>query len=173
MNAFECPREQDVLDAVASRRWPNRANDELRAHVAGCASCADLITVAAALLDADDDRLQGELPPASLVWWRAQLSAREEAARFALRPIRVAQAVTLVSVAVVLFIALSALAPAIASRLAATLTRSISTIAEIDAHTKGAADLALSSLANRGVQLAAGAWLVLAPVAAYLAFSKD
>jgi hypothetical protein len=39
--------------------------------------------------------------------------------------------------------------------------------------TEAASDFALATLANRGMQLALAAWLVLAPVAAYLAFSRD
>ncbi|MGE5816048.1 MAG: hypothetical protein ACM36C_16280, partial [Acidobacteriota bacterium] len=110
MTRVECPREQDVLDALASRRWPHRAGDELRAHVATCGICADLVTVAGALLD--DESVPHELPPASLVWWRAQLRARVEAARAALRPIRVAQLAAVICAAAVVIAAVAALVPA-------------------------------------------------------------
>jgi len=91
-----CEREPDVLDALARDWWPNRADDDLRAHVAGCASCTDLVVVAGALQKelavATDAR---RLPPADIVWWRAQLRARDEAARRATRPIAVAHGVAI------------------------------------------------------------------------------
>ena len=43
---IECPRESDVLDALASSRWPHRVDAELSNHVASCAICRDVITVA-------------------------------------------------------------------------------------------------------------------------------
>ena len=46
---IECPRESDVLDALASARWPNRVERELSDHVASCVVCQDVITVASAI----------------------------------------------------------------------------------------------------------------------------
>ena len=43
MKTVDCGREDDVLDALTSGRWPDRADDELRSHVATCAICADVI----------------------------------------------------------------------------------------------------------------------------------
>ena len=51
MKIVDCCREQDVLDALTSGRWPDRADEELRAHVAACAICADVVDVAGALLE--------------------------------------------------------------------------------------------------------------------------
>lgn len=172
MTRVDCDREQDVLDALASRRWPARASDELREHVAGCAVCADLARVVAALLDERETAEPArDLPPASLVWWRAQLRAREEATRAALRPIRIVQAASLGCAIILLAWALTAVLPTATSSARVMLARSAAAIARIDR--QAAADAALAPLANRGVQIAAGAWLVLAPVAAYLAFSRD
>ena len=104
---IECEREQDVLDAFAAQRWPARCHGELVAHVRGCSICTDLAEVANALLDdhdtlpIDDDRLAA----AGVVWWRAQLRAREEDARAAVRPIAFIQGVA-ASVAVWLVVAL-------------------------------------------------------------------
>ena len=176
MMPIECPREQDVLDALASRRWPDRAEDELRTHVAACGVCADLVTVAGALVDVPDAmQVPQELPPASLVWWRAQLRAREEAARAAVRPIRVAQLVAAICVAVLVVGAIAALAtPAIPVFFRAASAVVIGAAAALPSvATEAASDFALATLANRGIQLALAAWLVLAPVAAYLAFSRD
>src|SRR3954469_14609104 len=109
---YECDREEDVLDALAARRWPERATDDLRAHVTACAVCADLAEVATAALD---DRQQlwsdARVPPAGVVWWRAQLRAREDAARAAGRPVAFVQGVA-ASVAVWLIVSLVRALPA-------------------------------------------------------------
>jgi hypothetical protein len=176
MTPIECPREQDVLDALASRRWPAGADGELRTHVAACGVCADLVTVAGALLDASDAmQVAQEVPPASLVWWRAQLRAREEAARAALRPIRFAQLAAAVCGAMLVVGAIAALGapelPVFFRAAPAAVIRAAEAIPSLA--TEAASNFALATLANRGIQLALGAWLVLAPVAAYLAFSRD
>ena len=89
----ECGREADVLEAVAFGRWPDHAA-ELVTHVAACAVCADLADVARAL---HDDReaacREAPVPAAGIVWWRATIRARADAARTASRPITVAQGV--------------------------------------------------------------------------------
>src|SRR5512132_2637299 len=91
---FECTREVDVLDALAAQRWPHRCDEELRAHVQACEVCADLVAVAGALLeDHDAAYAQARVPSAGIVWWRAQLRAREEDGRAAARPIAFVQGV--------------------------------------------------------------------------------
>src|ERR671932_499558 len=91
---IECAREQDVLDALAAQRWPARCDDELRDHVAACDICSDLIVAASALLDDQETAYsEARIPPAGLVWWRARLRAREEAARAAARPLAFIQGV--------------------------------------------------------------------------------
>jgi hypothetical protein len=93
---IDCVREQDVFDAITSRRWPARVDEELRVHVASCAICADLVDVAAPLAAeqhvAWDDAVN--LPPADVVYWRAQLRARAEASRRASLPIGFVQALS-------------------------------------------------------------------------------
>lgn len=100
----ECALEQDLLDAIASRRWPDRAEASLREHVANCAACRDVAVVATAFLEDRDVAADGQVPPASVVWWRSQIRAREEAARLALRPIALVQAIAVLSIAVALFV---------------------------------------------------------------------
>jgi len=91
---LECTQEADVLTAVYTGRWPGRASSELRAHVEGCAICRDLAAVAGTFEDESDvTRFTARVPDSSLVWWRAQMRAREDAAREAVRPITVAQAI--------------------------------------------------------------------------------
>jgi hypothetical protein len=90
----ECAREQDVLDTLAANRWPDRCEPDLAAHVRTCEICSDLALAAAALLN-EHDRAWSEarVPSAAVMWWRAQLRAREEAARAAARPIGFVQGV--------------------------------------------------------------------------------
>ena len=89
MKALSCEFESEVLAAVMEARWPECAGAELRAHVEECAICRDVAATAAAF-EADRETLRAEaaLPDAGLVWWRAQLRARREAAKVAGRPIR-------------------------------------------------------------------------------------
>jgi len=94
MKPVECPYESDVMTAVSTKRWPNRADADLRDHVAGCEICADVVAVTMAF----EEELEAApsappLPESGLVWWRAQMRARQEAARLAVRPITVTQAV--------------------------------------------------------------------------------
>src|SRR5688572_3789810 len=90
----ECQFESDVIDALASRRWPARAGDELLAHVDSCASCRDLAAVASALMNEGETAYEvSRVPSSASVWHRAQMRAREEAARVATRPIGFVQGI--------------------------------------------------------------------------------
>jgi hypothetical protein len=100
MTCIECDRESDVLAVVNTGRWPERADAELRTHVAACAVCQDVVAVAEAF--AEEAAIEPRVPESSLVWLRAQIRAREEATRLAARPITVAQAVAFASVVGVL-----------------------------------------------------------------------
>jgi hypothetical protein len=94
MTNIACAREQDVLDVLAARRWPGRCEPELEEHIRVCGICGDLAAAAAALLD-EHECAWGEarVPASGVVWWRAQVRAREEAARAAARPIAFVQGV--------------------------------------------------------------------------------
>ena len=93
----ECAHERDVLDLVLAERWPDRCDADTLAHVAECEICADVVAVALAMRE--DQSLVpvqfAPLPDATLVWWRAQLRAHEEAGRKAARPIAMVQGVAI------------------------------------------------------------------------------
>ena len=92
----ECVHEADVLTAVSTRRWPDRAPADLVAHAATCPICADVLAVASAFEDDFEQAPPLPRPPdATVVWLRAQMRARVEAERLAARPITVAQALGL------------------------------------------------------------------------------
>ena len=157
---IECPREPDVIDAIVSRRWPDRADTELRDHVRACSICADVAEVAAAI-GSDHEASWAEaaaLPPAHVVWLRAQARARADAARRAARPIAVMQALGFATAAALISVVIGAAAWWVWSR--TDLLTALPTITPDGVNAMG--------LAVRGILLAVGLWLVLAPVAVYL-----
>lgn len=102
MTTRTCVHETDVLDLVAIGQWPQRADAALRDHVAGCAMCAEVASIATAVREWNESDPVPRMPEASLVWHRAQVKARAEAARAAARPVWVAQAAALVALVVAL-----------------------------------------------------------------------
>jgi hypothetical protein len=162
MKTHVCEFEPEVLAAVLEARWPERADAELREHAAACAICAEVAAVGAAL-DADREALRAEavLPEGGLVWWRAQLRARREAAKVAGRPITAAQVLALASAA--------GLAGACFGATSAWFQEALGRVA---ANLRGLPVQQL--LAEHGVAAAAaGAVLLLVPAAVVLAILRD
>jgi hypothetical protein len=88
MKPVLCERESLVVEAARLGQW----DDELRAHVATCDSCADAMLAAEFLFSLrEEDHAAAPVPHAGRVWWKAQLRARREAAERAARPISVVQ----------------------------------------------------------------------------------
>jgi hypothetical protein len=93
---IECELESEVLAAVLQNRWPDRVDASLRVHVAGCTICADVAASASAIDDAREEmRAHAVVPDSAVVWWRAQMRARREAAQAAGRPITAVQVIAL------------------------------------------------------------------------------
>ncbi len=90
MLPHQCAREDDVLEAVSSGRWPDACDVSLRAHAESCDACRDLVEVAM-LMQQDGAMLRAEVrvPSAGSVWWRAQVRARAEAEQAVMRPMLV------------------------------------------------------------------------------------
>jgi hypothetical protein len=164
----ECNCEEEVLDAIAARRWPGRCNPDLLVHVTSCGICADLVQVATALLD--DRELawsDARIPPSGVVWWRAQLRAREDAARAAARPLAFIQGVA-ASVALWLVVTIVRAVPA--ADLSAWRAWSVAWIPTVSfSATDVAALLRVTGIAPISILCLLAAWLVLAPVAIYFA----
>lgn len=106
MSPFTCTRERELIALLQNGHWPQACSDELRAHVASCRSCSDLVLVTGSLQASR--RQTAELPrlePAGPIWWRAQLRRRNTAIEKVSRPIIGAQifaiAMTLVVVAAI------------------------------------------------------------------------
>jgi hypothetical protein len=168
----ECPREADVLEAVAFGRWPDRAG-ELVAHAAACPVCADLVEVAGALQsDRQTACREAHVPTAGMVWWRATIRARADAARTATQPISVAQGV---AGACAVGIACAAAGAAWQSVQWLTWTGRVGELVS-NLESRRVAIASASSLAlEHGpmVLLALAACIVLAPIALYITLADD
>lgn len=93
-----CPCERDVLDLVAIGQWPARADATLRAHAAECAVCREVAAVATVVREWADEPQPIKVPDAAVVWYLAQVRAKEDAARRASRPVLAAQLIALATV---------------------------------------------------------------------------
>jgi hypothetical protein len=112
MHSAECPRENELLDALQSSRWPAACETSLREHVQTCRACTQLLSVVDALL-ADHRGLvqQASVPSSAVVWWRAQMRSRREAAERAAQPISFVQGIALACAAGLLATALGVFVP--------------------------------------------------------------
>ena len=79
---MKCDREPQVMEATRKGLWPS----SLRAHLRDCALCTQTELIAASLQEdaANAERLL-DLPPASMIWRRAQTRRREDAMQRATR----------------------------------------------------------------------------------------
>ena len=100
MTTRTCPHETDVLDLVAIDQWPQRADASLQAHVSSCSLCAEVASIATAVREWGGAEVILRMPEASVVWHRAQVRARSEAARAAFRPVWLAQGFALIALIV-------------------------------------------------------------------------
>jgi hypothetical protein len=164
-----CEFEADALAAVLQCRWPERADAELRAHVAECTICSDVVAIARAIDDAREDlRVSASVPDSGRVWWLAQLRARRDAAEAAGSPITAAQAIAF-ACAVGL---LGACFGATSTWFQSTLGRIASSVAGFDVKAFLLSTTAV--LAEHGaLVLAMAVVLLLVPTAVYLALGRD
>ena len=148
MKSTTCSREPEVVAAVLAGCF----SDSLRAHAAGCAVCGEVARVAA-LVHHDFSRAQREatVPTADVVWLRARIRAREEATRMAARPIIFTHAIAIAALVGLLVSAGSRFSPG-------------SWAPALDG-------LPVQMLLPLVIALVGSA--VLAPVALYVAFSRD
>lgn len=168
---IDCTREQDVLDAVAAGRWPERCDAELQEHIRLCRICQDVAVVSAALSEERNVAWESAtVPPSSLVWWSAQIRAREEAARVAGRPIALAQGVALICLLAVAVVLVPLMLPWL--RLAAAAA---SDMASWVMPRAAAVSSALTLSAGSALPLLAfvAAWALIAPIVLYFALSGE
>ena len=118
-----------------------------------CPACGPLVALAEQIRrEFEHTQSQARVPTPEIVWWRAQMRAREEAARTAARPIVFTQA-----------LAVAALIGLLAS-----------VVGRLTLPAMTWPDLSLESgLPLVPIAIAAVCWLVVAPAALYFAFSRD
>ncbi len=167
MTNVDCDRGHEALDILGAGRWPDGCDAELRAHVAACASCTELVDVAGAVLDERNTALRdAAIPGSGLVWWRIQLRVRQEKARSASRTVTAVQAIA-IAVAVTIALALVG---------ATSLSWSRGWLAGLtDAIPLGATDPSGLSIIPFAlpILLVLAAWLALGPVVLWLAATDD
>jgi hypothetical protein len=150
-----CPQESETLSMVHAGRWPDGCDDAMRTHVDACATCADIVRVGSLIAaDYHASLRSSHVPASGLVWWRMQRRSRQEAIRTASRVITVVQAIAV------------AAGVAVAIGILAATTRAFGF---------APAELSRTVLAQWAAPMliALASWLALAPVAVYLAVSKD
>ena len=119
-----------------------------------CPECGPLVALANEIRrEFQLTQQQARVPTPEIVWWRAQMRAREDAARRAARPIVFTQALAVA--------ALIGLLISVLGRLTLPVL-SWAGIAELPA-----------GLPLVPIGIAAVCWLVVAPAALYFAFSRD
>ena len=168
MKIAECACEQAVIEAVGAGGWPDRADAELRAHVAACAVCREVADVACLLQEERDEAWrEAQVPSSGLVWWRAEMRARAEAARVASRPMTVVQGLALGTVAVALVAGIG-----VWSGWAGQWMGWLQSLGPTTVEWRVAAGSNLATIAQHGVLIAIVAGvLALVPIAAYVATS--
>ena len=165
----ECAREVEVMEAVAFGRWPAQC-PELAAHAASCEICADVVAVARALHEDREHLCREAQPPAAgMVWWRATIRARAEAARTATQPISILQGVAGACIA-----GAAAGLITVAWQSWHWLDRIGELALQLESRRDGiAAASALASGHGLPILLAVAAGIVLAPLALYLTLADD
>ena len=165
MRRIECEFEAEVLAATLQSRWPDRVDADLRAHVATCTICSDVVAIAGVMDDAREEmRACATVPDSGRVWWQAQLRARREAAEAAGRPITAVQVIAF-ACAVGL---LGACIGATSTWFQAALRSMASSVTAFDARPF------LALVVQHGVlTLAVAAVLFVVPTAVYLALGRD
>lgn len=170
MRRLDCAREDELLDALRTSRWPETCDATLRDHVASCVSCTDLVAVAVPLLDEHRALMHdANVPSSAIVWWRAQMRSRSEAADKAGQPISVVFGIAAACAAGLLATALGIFVPTFRKALPWIAERfsTLATFPGAFSFDPLASPYALAALA--GILLC----LLLAPIALYLTSLKD
>lgn len=152
-----CEREELVLDLLRDGR--DLTHTELGPHVASCASCADLVAVAGAILDDHHEVVHADspVPTSGVMWWRMQRRMRQESVRKAERTVTAAQVIS-VAAAIVVAVAIVGIK---------TLASSIS----LDAISMPTVETLMQWSFPLAIVLTV--CLALAPVALYLSLARD
>ncbi|MBV9761037.1 MAG: hypothetical protein JO340_10780 [Acidobacteriaceae bacterium] len=92
----ECAQESNVLAALTAGAMP----EELAAHLAECGVCQDAELAWSYLKECAVAETVSDVPPAGVVWWKAQLAKKRAEARRSIAWIEAMQKIALAVVAI-------------------------------------------------------------------------
>ncbi len=140
------------------------------AFVEGCASCMELAAIERAFAE-DRDALiqQAQVPSSAIVWWRAQMQSRRDAARTATEPITFVQGLTIACFLGVLVAAIGFFSP-VFSRAAAWLRGA--SLPDASLPTLALPTELLASPIVIAAVAAIGLSLIILPLALYFTFNE-
>ena len=168
--AYDCPREQEVVNAVLGGRWPDRCDESLVAHAASCVTCREVAQVSVLLHeDVDHARIDVIVPAAGQIWWRAAVRARLESTHAAARPMTWMHAITGAIVLGVFLAGLTTVWPMVPGVLNMIRAVSSNLLPSSEVTSALVGGLAMSA----AVGIVAAAILIITPLALYFAFSDD
>jgi hypothetical protein len=166
----DCPQETTVVNAVLSGSWPDRCDEALVAHAAGCDTCREIAAVSVLLReDVDHARIEVHVPAAGQVWWRAAVRARLESTHAATRPMTWMHGITAAIVLGLVLAALTAAWPLVPQLLASVRTVAGAYAPSAEVATAIAGGLRLSVILG----VFAAAFMIIAPLAVYFVLSDD
>ncbi len=145
MNANGCRREDELLDALGR----GFIGPELAAHIEACVSCSEIHMVAGAVLDESAQAIsEAPIPSAGTMLWRMRMRMRREAQATARRSLLIGQAATLV-------VAIGLLLSFFGADLAVEVREVIASIR-----------------VSTPILLTVATWLLVAPIAGYVAIRQ-
>jgi hypothetical protein len=158
----------EVSEAIGSDVWPG-ADESLREHARTCEVCRDLVALVTLVREEQADACrQAPIPSARVVWWRAHVRARDEAARAVTQPIIWLNGITTVSViavaVAVMGAAMSVLTPA---------WNALGPLFDYSAPTRSATGGLAAVLDSTIVVWGVGVCLLLVPLALYWILADD
>jgi hypothetical protein len=180
VSVIECLREPELADAIVSGLWPDRCDEDLHDHAETCEICRDLLAVLNPLRQEHVEACrQASVPSARVVWWRAHVRARADAAQTVTQPIAWLNGITTVSVIAVAVAVMGAAWRIFeARRLGVNLPwDSVSRLFDFGAPTRSAANglAAVSTMVWDSTVFVwgVGACVLLAPLALYWILADD
>lgn len=167
MSRSSCPRERDVLRAVA-HGWREGRDADVAAHVSACDRCTG-VRSAAELLRAEHlrDQASARIPSGAAMWWRLERRLRHERARRVQQIAVAMQGLVLACAAGVAAAALQIAAPWLRGSGTAAAETWTDTVAVLTAWSHAPAGWMLP------MAMLAAAWLVLVPAALYLGLADE
>ena len=87
-----CSHQKEVGELLLGGQWPVGCGADLRAHVAGCGRCSEVVLVRTAMQGLRaGDMAAARVEAPGVIWWRAQLRRRNAVLEQVARPLKAAQ----------------------------------------------------------------------------------